>query len=90
MDPTLDVAMKFSEGIKLKQFVYATQVKRYFFKAVLAAKKWLDPTRLLGIVGFVHLMADTFTPSLIMGAKLRPKIGLSPFVLKMFHRAPRT
>ena len=42
VDPTLDVAMKFSEGIKLKQFVYATQVKRYFFKAVLAAKKWLD------------------------------------------------
>jgi hypothetical protein len=26
VDPTLDVAMKFLEGIRLKQFVYATQV----------------------------------------------------------------
>ena len=30
VDPTLDVAMKFLEGIKLKRFVYATQVNKYF------------------------------------------------------------
>jgi hypothetical protein len=58
VDPMLDVAMKFSEGIKLKQFVYATQVKTYLLKA----KKWLDPTKFFGIVGFVHPMADKGTP----------------------------
>ena len=31
VDPTLDVVMKFSEGIRLKQFVYAIQVRIYFF-----------------------------------------------------------
>ena len=31
VDPMLDVAMKFSEGIRLKRYVYATQVKIYNF-----------------------------------------------------------
>ena len=32
VDPTLDVVMKFSEGIKLKQFVYVTLVRIYKFQ----------------------------------------------------------
>ena len=31
VDPTLDVAMKFLEGIRLKQFVCAIQVRIYNF-----------------------------------------------------------
>ena len=32
VDPMLDVAMKFLEAIRLKQFVYATQVRIYDFQ----------------------------------------------------------